>query len=111
MNRKSSCVNLRPVPKSASTLAAEPRQNNVVDGMVGDHVAGRLFIDMQTERATAGFLDRRSHATFEAMQRIGVCQARRIRVVLCFSEAAVIPAHENLHLLPASSMRAENIKV
>jgi hypothetical protein len=71
----------------------ELRQDDVFDGVVGDHVVRCRFIDLEAERAGAGSGERILHLPFVAAHGLRVGQAGGLFVVLRLSEAAVIPPH------------------
>src|SRR5437762_12395207 len=76
-----------------------------------DHVARCYFIDLQTERAGANFLQRRADAFFVGAQRIRVGHAGSLCIVLRLPKATVVASHEDLHLRATSTVSAEDIKI
>src|SRR5205823_1854138 len=91
--------------------SAQFGQDDLLDGVMGDHVARRYFIDLQTERASANFLERRVHAFFIGAERICVGHACGLCIVLRLAKATIIAPYQNLDLRATSTVSAENIKI
>src|SRR5512134_3345189 len=93
-----------------SASATKFRKQDVLDGVVGDHVAWGAFVDFEAEGSTPQFVHRRADAVLVVTHGCVVGRARRFGVVLRLSEAAIIPSDEDLHLLTAAPVSAEHVE-